>query len=281
MPGIDNPAQGQTADVPADCGAGSFIWYELMTDDAPASAAFYQKVVGWKVSPPAPGDPLGYRMIERDDGAMAGGILPLSPEMTQGGARPAWLGYIAVADVDASYAAITGDGGEGHMPPSDIEGVGRIALVTDPWGAPFYIMTPQPPEGAGQAASSAFTVDRPQSVRWNELVTPDRTGAIAFYLHHFGWSQEGAMPMGDLGDYCFIQRDAITIGAVMAKPDFMTHCGWSFYIGVDDIDRAVAAAREGGAHMHGDPQPIPGGEFSVAGSDPQGAAFALVGPRRE
>ncbi len=32
------------------------------------------------------------------------------------------------------------------MPPTDIQGVGRIAMVADPQGAPFYIMTPQPPD---------------------------------------------------------------------------------------------------------------------------------------
>ena len=29
--------------------AGSFIWYELMTDDVAGAARFYQEVLGWKV----------------------------------------------------------------------------------------------------------------------------------------------------------------------------------------------------------------------------------------
>ena len=31
---------------------GSFIWYELMTDDAGRVGPFYEAVAGWTVSPP-------------------------------------------------------------------------------------------------------------------------------------------------------------------------------------------------------------------------------------
>ena len=41
-------------------------------------------------------------MIGRSDGGFAGGVLPLTDEMQQHGARPTWLGYICVDDVDAS-----------------------------------------------------------------------------------------------------------------------------------------------------------------------------------
>ena len=40
-------------------------------------------------------------MISRSDGGFAGGVLPLTDEMQQHGARPTWLGYLDVADVDA------------------------------------------------------------------------------------------------------------------------------------------------------------------------------------
>ena len=40
-------------------------------------------------------------MIGRSDGSMAGGVMQLTDEMQQHGARPTWLGYISVPDVDA------------------------------------------------------------------------------------------------------------------------------------------------------------------------------------
>lgn len=263
---------------------GSFIWYELMTTDAAAASAFYDAVVGWTIAPEpdplAPG--MDYRMIMRDVGRAAGGVLTLTPEMTAGGARPCWLGYIYVADVDDEVEKVLESGGATMMPATTMPGIGRMAMVTDPFGAAYYLMTPQPPEGSGEdQTSDVFTVDQPQTVRWNELVTPDDIAAVAYYTEHYGWTQEGAMPMGELGDYRFIQCDGVAIGAVMKKAEFMPVSGWSFYVGVDDIDRAVTAAKDNGGKVLGDPMEIPGGEFSVQLFDPQGAYFGLVGPRRQ
>lgn len=253
-----------------------------MTTDADAASAFYEAVVGWKIAaepdPQAPG--MDYRMILRDSGQAAGGVLNLTPEMTEGGARPGWFGYIHVGDVDDEVDRVMASGGNTMMPATTLPGVGRFALVTDPLGAPYYLMAPEPPEGSDEGPQSGvFTVDQPQTVRWNELVTPDDIAAVAYYTGHYGWTQDGAMPMGELGDYRFIQCDGVAIGAVMKKAEFMPVSGWSFYVGVDDIDRAVTAAKNNGGKVLGEPMEIPGGEFSVQLFDPQGAYFGLVGPR--
>ena len=78
---------------------GDFIWYELLTPDADGAKRFYDSVVGWSIDGEA-AFPNGYRMIGRYDGKNAGGLLPLNEEMAAHGARPMWLGYVAVADVD-------------------------------------------------------------------------------------------------------------------------------------------------------------------------------------
>ena len=89
------------------------------------------------------------------------------------------------------------------------------------------------------------------------------------------------MDMGELGKYRFFYRGEDMIGAVMPKMPQMPVSLWSFYIGVDDIDRAVEAIRSGGGTMLVEPMEIPGGDFSINAMDPQGAAFGLVGPRNE
>jgi uncharacterized protein len=260
-------------------GQGEFIWYELMSPDPAGSKAFYDAVVGWNVEAQS-SFPNGYRMIGRSDGKSAGGILPLTEEMQQHGARPAWLGYIHVTDVDASVAAIQKAGGHVLMPAFDIPGVGRVAMVADPQGAPFYIMKPTPPAGQPDAKSDVFSVDEAQHVRWNELSSSDQDGAIDFYTRHFGWTQEGGMPMGEMGDYKFINQGGVMIGAIMPKPPQMPVTAWTYYIGVDDIDRAAKAVTGGGGQIFHGPMEIPGGEYSLNGMDPQGASFGLVGPRK-
>lgn len=259
---------------------GDFIWYELMTPDPDGAKRFYDAVVGWDIEPKPTGiQPMDYRMIRRSDGGNAGGVLRIDDDMAAHGARPTWLGYLNVPDVDATTASIESAGGKTLM-ATDITGVGRIAMVTDPQGAPFYVMKPQPPAGAAGAKSDVFSPTEAQRVRWNELSSTDQDGAIGFYRREFGWQQEGAMPMGEMGDYRFIQANGVNIGAIMRKPPQLPASAWAYYIGVDDIDRAIAAINDGGGKVLNGPHEIPGGEFALNGLDPQGASFGLVGPRK-
>lgn len=261
---------------------GQFIWYELMTSDPDAAARFYGAVVGWTIAahsdPGAPGG-VDYRMIVRSDGGNAGGVLRLGADMIAGGARPGWLAYLYVDDVDAAVAGITADGGTVHMAAQDLP-VGRMAMVADPQGAPFYVMKPVPPAGQDGAESDVFSMGEPQHMRWNELATRDPDAAIAFYKKHFGWGQEGEMDMGEMGAYRFIQHGETGIGAVMPLMEGYPAPVWTFYIGVDDIDRAREAVAANGGTITNEPMEIPGGEYAMNAIDPQGAAFGLVGPRK-
>lgn len=262
--------------------SGGFIWYELMTPDPAAAKRFYDSVVaGWNIGENSLAPGIEYRMIGRSDGGNAGGVLTLTDEMVAGGARPIWMGYLHAADVDAKVEAIEADGGKVMMAPWDQPGVGRLAMVADQSGAAFYLMDPIPPENDPDAKSDVFSVDQPQHVRWNELWSGDPAQAVAFYQRHFGWTQEGSMPMGEMGDYQFVQSDGVAIGAIMPRMPDVPASMWNFYIGVDDIDRAAEAVKAGGGTVFQDPMQIPGGEYALNGSDPQGAMFGLVGPRKD
>jgi uncharacterized protein len=279
MTDVRDEVAGVTEAEPRGEPRGDFIWYELLTPDIAGAKHFYDAVVGWNIAGKSD-FPNDYRMIGRSDGKFAGGAMQITEEMQQHGARPTWLGYILVPDVDRSVASIQREGGQVHMPAFDIPGVGRVAMVTDPQGAPFYVMKPLPPAEDPNAKSDVFSVDQPQRIRWNELSSADQDGAVDFYCRNFGWVQEGAMPMGEMGDYRFIYANGVRIGAIMRKPPQRPVSAWNYYIGVDDIDRAAEAVTAGdGQILHG-PIEIPGGEYSLNGMDPQGAVFALVGPRR-
>jgi predicted enzyme related to lactoylglutathione lyase len=262
---------------------GAFIWYELMTRDAGRAKAFYAAVVGWDIQRHGEPSPTGaqYHMIVRGDGGMAGGVLGLTQEMIDHGAKPGWLGYVHVPDVDAAAQAMVDAGGAVHMPATDMPGVGRFAMVADPWGATLYLMKPTPPASDPDAQSDVFSVTEPQHVRWNELWTTDQQGAVRLYGQLFGWTQQGAMPMGEMGDYMFIQHDGFGIGAVGKAQPGGEGSRWQYFVGVDDIDRARAAVTAGGGKLLGEPQQIPGGEYTVYAHDPDGASFGLVGPRKE
>ena len=265
----------------ASDGRGAFIWYELMTDDIPAARRFYREVVGWTIA--AEGQPIptgtSYRMITRSDGGNAGGLLDLTDAMKADGAKPGWIAYIHHPDVDAALPTVTAAGGTIHMPPMDMPDLGRMAMVADGQGAAFYVMTPSPPPDRPQATSDVFDVEKAQHFRWNELWTTDQKAAVALYHELFGWTQDGAMPMGEMGDYLFIQNDGVGIGAVGKAQPGGEGSRWQFFAGVDNIDRAAEAVTATGGKLLGEPQQIPGGEYSVYAHDPAGATIGLVGPR--
>lgn len=257
---------------------GSWIWYELMTTDAATAKAFYQSVVpGWSLSVGTP-EMGGYGFINNADCGMTGGLLELTDAMCEHGARPVWQGYLGVDNVDAALLAIEAKGGRTLMPPHDVPNAGRMAMVTDCCGAPFYIMTPTPPPGGGE--STAFSAEKHSGrCGWNELMAGNAANAIDFYTDLFGWSLPDAMDMGEMGKYQFIAHDGVTIGAIMPKFADMPQAMWNHYFWVPSIDTAKAAIEAGGGQIINGPMEVPGGDWIVQGIDPQGAMFALVGSK--
>lgn len=254
---------------------GSWIWYELMTGDPEGAKAFYDAVVGWSIIPGSAATN-GYGFIGNADGGMTGGIMALTQEMTAGGARPCWVGYVGVDDVDASLTAIEAAGGKALMPPFDIPGTGRIAMVTDCCGAPFYIMTPTAPPGGGESTSFS-ALPQPGRCGWNELYAGNLGKAEAFYTGLFGWTLPDAMDMGPMGKYQFIAHDGVTIGAMMTKPDAVPVSVWCHYFWVDSIAAAKDRIEAKGGQVVNGPHEVPGPLWIVQAVDPQGALFSLVG----
>ena len=254
---------------------GSHVWYELMTTDPDGAKAFYEKVVpGWSVSESIPGDQ-DYRMLGRSDGGFAGGMLGLNAEMRSRGAKPIWMGYVGVDDVDVTVRRVEAKGGKALMPAFDIP-QGRIAMVADPQGNPIYVMKPVPPEGNPDAQSDVYDATAEQRVGWNELTTSDPVAARQFYGNLFGWTSDDFMPMGEFGEYRFWNNQGATMGAVCGVMPG-GEAGWHYYIRVPSISAAVDAVKAGGGTISMGPHEVPGGDHIIIGKDPQGATFALVG----
>lgn len=261
--------------------AGSFVWYELLTSDLDAAADFYRDVVGIEIQrAPTPG-PLDYRMVSAPDGDNVGGAMRLTDGMREHGMRPIWLGYVAVEDVDAACERLTLAGGKVHMAPQVIEGAGRIAMVADPQGAAFYLMRPSPPPGKSDAVSTAFHPEAHGHVAWNELHTREQAEAMRFYEEQLGWERMEALDMGPMGTYQMFKAGGTdqAIGGMMTSPN-MARPMWLHYFNVPEIDVAHDRIAERGGSVLAGPSEIPGGQYMVQGTDPQGAMFAIVGPRK-
>lgn len=256
---------------------GTPVWFELVTPDQDKAQEFYRAVAGWKVAPSPMPEHGGYRIAQAPDDEGVAGLM--TPPPGSGGA-PGWRVYFASGNVDATAARVEELGGKVFFGPMDIPHVGRFAVAGDPQGITFNIMT-----GAGGRDSSAFKQMRGEGGNghgvWVELATPHPDAALGFYGELFGWSRQGAMPMGDMGDYTFVGRgEQDRPGAIMSSTATGAPARWSWYVQVPDIDAAVATAKgQGGGLLQG-PDPIPGGAFSAKLRDAQGFQVGVVGPRK-
>jgi predicted enzyme related to lactoylglutathione lyase len=248
--------------------ANRFCWYELMTSDLADARRFYAEVTGWTVEDSGM-QGMTY-LIGKANGTMVAGLMDLPPNVQ--GVPPAWLGYVSVDDVDATLAKATAAGAQVYNGPMDVPGVGRFAVLGDPQGAAFAIFRFEEP--APEPAPMS-----PGHFGWNELHTTNWQAAFAFYSGLFGWQKDQAMDMGPMGTYQLFSVDGgAAVGGMMTNTE-VPGPFWLYYITVDDIDAAMARIKSAGGSVVYGPQEVPGGSFIAHGRDPQGAFFAISGPR--
>ncbi|MEV8636475.1 VOC family protein [Streptosporangium sp. NPDC051023] len=131
---------GTTTGLDLVTAPGSLAWTELYVPNPDAVRSFYQSVFDWKTRDMPFGDAT-YIMFSAAEGENAdqGGLMPL-----QEGDRPHWLPYFEVPDADATVALAQELGGVVLVPATDIPDVGRFAILSDPHGARFAVITSTP-----------------------------------------------------------------------------------------------------------------------------------------
>lgn len=236
-------AAGSTRGVPVTSSAPAatgLVPYLALTDTRAALSwyadAFGARLVGqplgWQ------GDRIGHAEMEiggsrlylSDDNPEIGVVAPAA------GAGSSVTLHLEVADVDAVVARCAGAGATVARAPSDAF-YGRNAVVIDPFGHRWLLMSPAP-----QAPSYPRNGVRQGDVSYVTLQVPDLAAAQAFYSTVLGWTYEpgnvpggaqvlGTAPMiGLWGDPAVA---AARVGAVLSYR-------------VDDIGDAVARIRAAG-----------------------------------
>ena len=123
---------------------GAVVWTEQISRDPDRARAFYGAVFGytfaatdgapdyWTITPP------GVTESVAGLGTWQGAVAD---------APPHWMTYFLVDNVDDTVATAEGAGGTAVQPPADTP-FGRIAVLVDPAGAMFSVMTAPSAEAA-------------------------------------------------------------------------------------------------------------------------------------
>ena len=252
---------------------GKFVWYEYMGDNLKAAADFYTHVVGWTSKDAGMAD-FPYEIVSTGQ-TMVAGIMDIPDEARSMGAKPGWMGYVWVEDVDQALPKLTAGGGEVYRAPADIPGVGRFAVVADPDGATFMLFRdaggePPPPPPSGT----------PGLVGWRELFAGDGARAFTFYSAQFGWKKDRDFDMGPMGVYHIFESASGQQGGMLTKTPQTSAPFWLYYFNVDAIDAAAERVKAKNGRVTNGPMQVPTGHWIVQGLDPQGAMFALLAPNR-
>lgn len=130
---------------------GTIWWSEIVTSDPGKSREFYSQVFGWTSKvvsaldtsrPPLAGEE--EYTIYYKGGAEIAGAATATTAATDG-ARPGWVNYIQVGNVDAAAADVAKLGGKVVKAPYTMASVGRFALVSDPDGVLIGLVSPAKP----------------------------------------------------------------------------------------------------------------------------------------
>lgn len=116
---------------------GAYCWSELACRDAAAAREFYGAVFGWRAQAKDFG---GARYTEwHGASGLVAGMIEMD-EQWPAEIVAHWMVYFAVADCDEVAGRAADLGGRVCVPPSDIP-VGRFAVLDDPQGATFSVIT--------------------------------------------------------------------------------------------------------------------------------------------
>lgn len=255
--------------------SGRFVWHDLVTTDVEGAKRFYGDLLGWGYQPftgpgggEAPEGAMPYEMI-----VAAGAPMPQGGVMAAQlpGVPPHWVGHISLPGVDGVAARAQAGGGKLVFGPFDIPGVGRNALIADPQGAAFGVIT-----FAGEGMPAPEGPTPTGSFCWDELVTTDVPGAEAFYAGVTGWgakSWDGGVPYT-----IFTAGDAQAAGLMARPAELQAPPAWIAYVHVPDLAATLAKTKELGGAVYAGPIPVPTIGLIGVICDPQGAALGVIQP---
>ncbi|MFJ7215694.1 VOC family protein [Amycolatopsis sp. NPDC098790] len=117
------------------------VHFEIHASEPERAVAFYSAVFGWKFERwgEAP-----YWVISTGEGdGIDGGLVPrVGPAPEESAPVHGYVNTIAVADLDATLAAVNDAGGALALPKSPVPGVGWLAYCKDTEGNIFGMLQP-------------------------------------------------------------------------------------------------------------------------------------------
>jgi len=246
---------------------GKVIFVELVTPDLTAAKQFYAGVFGWTFRDIQTGE-TKYAEAYLGGRPVAGMIHKDVPKGAQ--RQPAWMGFFAVRDVDATKELALQHGAKLLFGPHGFPNRGREAVFSDPQGAVFAVL-------ASSSGDPPDVLATPGEWIWSSLITSDPDADAAFYQSLFDFevfdlpADAGTQHLMFASDN-YARASANSLPA--SKPGMHPH--WLHFVRVDDAVRMTAKVVALGGRVLVEPRPDRHGGMVAVVADPLGARFGLL-----
>jgi hypothetical protein len=246
---------------------GKVVFVELVTPDLAAAKQFYGGLFGWTFRDIRSGN-TEYAAASLDGHAVAGLI---HKEFSTGEHhQPAWLTVIAVRDVDSTRDLAVQHGAKVLFAPRSLPDRGREAVLADPQGAVFAVLT-------STSGDPPDVLAAPGEWIWSSLITRDPDADAAFYQTLFDYEVFN-LPGDEGAQHLLLATDNYARASANSWPasNPNVHPHWLNYVRVEDADEAAKKAVALGGRILVEPRlDRHGGKIAVI-ADPAGAAFGLL-----
>ena len=243
---------------------GKFVWFDLFTHDLESTSRFYEKLFGWSFHDTVPGKKT-VKTIMRNGVPIANAV-HINPEKNNVN-ESQWLSYMSVENVDQAATIVKQNNGRIYMNPKNLPDRGRVAVVIDPEGALFAMVT----------ATGGDPIDYDLAENYwmgSELWTKNLDAALKFYRTLAGYE----IQLVDLNadrKYHLLARDNKIRAGIVNIPWDDVKPNWIPYVAVEDVTSIANIVEEAGGKLLIKPdQDIREGRVAII-ADPSGAVFAI------
>lgn len=216
-------------------GVGGILSADIAVPEHERELAFYAQILT------TGNDPLWAEDLTNNKGMPIIGLGKRIPEYE---ALPLqWMPHFQVADIAASAASALNLGGTEIMHGKDEQGQSQWAVMADPDGAAFGLIS-----AVDEASAPGGQPESMGHIAWLSLESPDVSSACAFYEQVIGWS---AAP-GDSEGIFLMHRPDGGASAAIGPPQGdqqSTSPVWILYLPVDDLKESLRRVAENGGEV--------------------------------
>lgn len=246
---------------------GKVIWVDLVTPDLAAAERFYGGLFGWAFDPIRTGA-ADYAVVMLD-GRPIGGLFQ-RPIRAGERHQPAWLTFIAVPDVDTARRTALAHGAKSLAPPKTYAGRGAQAVLADPQGAVFGVITT-----AG--GDTPDFLAEPGEWIWSSVLVKNPDKDAEFYRGVFGYDVFDLSSNDGLRHVILSTEDFARVGLNQLPTDSVRrHPHWLDFLRVESATESANKALALGGRVLVQPHvDRHGGNLAVL-ADPWGAPFGVM-----